>query len=1158
MVSATLTFVQSYSMPEKIPQPAYYGWSLACGFLLVYLVFAAATSQYFYYVYRGATVLRGTYVEMIYRKILRMDVAAAKELGGANATNLMSVDIERIVLAIDPMHQLWSSCITIGIGLYILYIQLGASFVAALVVSGLCMIVTPLLSRNIDTLQNAWSSSTDKRVRLIGGIIAQIKGIKLSAYETPLMRKVGEYRLTEIAAMRRFWKDFAVVVCVTNTAQNMLALFSLGTYGIVSYLSGSGALDTNRMFTSYTVLNIIAAPLFQVGQQYGTVLAAYSSLKRIETFLRSNEKSIDDRDVKKSEQGKSAAISIKNATVGWTEATPILSNMSTEILKDKLNMIIGRVGCGKSTFLQAILKETGSISGEIVVYSTEPIAYCSQNVWLQGGRSIKENIVFGGAWDAEWYNKVVKACGLDIDFSGNDDRSAKGLSGGQRARIALARAVYSRASIVLLDDVFSALDVTTEAFCFEALFGNQGLLKGTTVVLVTNGVHRLERADWIVMLSNGAIAEQGTPSQLLAAGGRTSALIQEFAAESTKIKSSSTEDPDAIIPDPTELATESAEEELESIQQGTITLATYASYIRAAGPRRMMVYFIFLLLTVGIQIFTPIYLQLWSSWHDRGNREVGAFLGGYAAVEVIYGLAFTLVFYWVIMTVVPGASKVLHEGLAKGVLSAGMSFFDASSAGQIINRFSQDIFIVDFEFPLAMHDWAYETTRLLGSTICMIVAAPLLAVVVAVVAVVFFFVQRFYLATSRQLRRLDMASKSPLYSLLAESADLDGLITIRAFRTEKRFLDVGEQWLRRSQKPFYQTNVAKLWLITTLGLLTTAINTALVLIAVANRFSTSAGLLAVGLVQAVSLQDMINLVVVSWTALEIAAVAIERVQEFTNIPPEETLKDEKRRDDDGRPQITVVCDDDKALDWPTTGAVRFDNVVARYVKDGDPVLKGVSFDVPGGERIGVCGRTGSGKSTVLLTLFRMLEEVEGKIEIDGKDITALTRCQVRDAMTIIPQDPFVLDMTVRENLDPAGGRTDQEIWDALDACHLKPIVSAFESQLSEPLTPQTALSRGQRQLLSLARALLRRRKIVVMDEATGSLDVESDKAVQQTMRDAFKGCTVICVAHRVRTIEDFEWVVVLEKGTVVEKGDMQELKTKAGGAFRALIDGAGH
>ncbi|SJL11398.1 uncharacterized protein ARMOST_14801 [Armillaria ostoyae] len=726
--------------------------------------------------------------------------------------------------------------------------------------------------------------------------------------------------------------------------------------------------------------------------------------------------------------------------------------------------------------------------------------------------------------DLPWYQAVINACALDVNLTsipGGDSSLAKGLSGGQKARIALARAVYARTDFVILDDVLAALDATTSAHIFSSLFGPHGLLRGSTVVMTTNHIPYLQHADWIITLGDGKIVEQGTFSDLSASPGGIGHLIRDgtitaLADQAATVTGQSSDGADILNESDKD---DAAKEEIEATQSRNATLRTYMHYAQGAGYDRMLIYIIFLAVTVGIQIVTPVYLQLWAEANSGGTYpHLGQYLGGYAGIEVAYAIAFTVMFYYFIMIIVPEASTKLHAGQVEAVMNEPMSFFDGTTAGRIISRFSQDIFILDFEFPLAMHDAGYECTRLFGSTILMVAAVPYLVIPLIFVAFTGYLVQlKFYLVSY-----FETTSSTGPY--------LEGTFIHPVSRNIGAQQSI-DNTRHTSASVFYKAELLATCTVSKAVLfhqyrLTVAGND--------NRI----GLLAVALTQAVSLQDIINLVLTSWTQLEIAAVAVERNLEFTNLEPKEQSLDQG----------------DPADKWPSIGQITFEDIVARYKPDVDPTLKGITFNVPGGSKLGICGRTGSGKSTIILVLLRALD-VEGEISIDNVQISSISRRCLRRAVTVVAQDPLVTDGSVRENLDITGMLSDSEIWAVCEAVQLKDVVNGFHEKLDHPLTSHGhELSQGQMQLLALARASLRHAKIVVLDEAMGRLDAETDRAVQRIIRDHFRDSTVITVAHRVSTITDYEQVIVMDRGSVSEKGDPQDLLTTEGSAFGVLLE----
>ncbi|KAJ4482345.1 P-loop containing nucleoside triphosphate hydrolase protein [Lentinula aciculospora] len=1162
MVNAAIQFINSYS--SSSPEPVEWGWALAGMFAFIFLTLTCASTLYWYYIARTSAYIRGTMSEAVYRKTLALDVTCLASVPGGNPMNLISADIDRITSVIDPLHQMWSSLITIAIGLYLIYNELGAAFIATIVVTIVIMVATPYLSQEIRPLQTKLSAAGDRRIRLISGILRQIKGIKLSAHEPELIKKVSEVRKAELQARKNFWRKFYLIVCITSVTMNALSLATLGSYAIIAFLSHSEGLTTARLFTAYTAIGIITAPIYAIGQNYPRVLAAYACMKRLEGYLLSLESksspfaerfsvSTSDTEIKEltkddmvsvqeivydekmniSEPRVSGTVYFRSACIGWNDKT-LLYDLNTEIHVGKITMVIGRVASGKSTFLHSLLDETQLLSGTITYpWKKGSIAYCSQTPWLQPSQSIRNNILFASEYEEVWYNEVIQACALELDLKkmkNGDSTLANGLSGGQKARVALARAVYSRKQVVILDDVFSALDGPTANSVFEALFSTGiGLLTRRTVILSTNKMAYLSSADWIISLDKSRLSGQGTYSDL-----RGVEPVLKEVEMATEDKSS----PSGTVSGPKKLSFK-----MEELPSNTSSIATrsYMHYCRSAGWNCIAIYILLLLLTVGIQTITPVYLQVWSTYNDShfsNRKSVVAYLPGYAAIEIAYTFALCYVFYYMIMILSQNASRNLHEWQFSAVMKAPMSFFDSTQVGQTINRFSQDIAYIDGGLPLTLYDFCYQMVRAIGGIIVMIVALPYMAAVVFGVVVVFYLVQWFYLATSKRVRRLDLASKTPLYTLYQETMEFNALLTIRAAGAEGHFLDSSEILLARSQRPFYLTRNVAAWLVSSIGVMTSIVNTSVVLLAIATRRSASAGLFAAAMSQAISLQDMLNTMLTSWTKLEMAAVSLERNLDLVNLPPED--------DDSEGPGIS----DEQDKEWPSRGEIELINVMAKYRVT--PILKDISFRAPAGSSLGICGRTGSGKSTVLLALLRVLH-IEGQILIDGKSILDISRRRLRKSMSMVGQEPFLLDGTIRENLDITGCRSDDEVWAAIESAQLKQAISKLDGGIDHQIQSMSpALSPGQIQLLALARSLLSRRKIILLDEATAALDGETDDNIQKVIRSAFSDCTCITIAHRIKTIEDYDQVVVLDHGLVEEIGDPAELLQRKGSVFREL------
>lgn len=1150
LVSTTLAFVQSYADSDEdqahdTEQPVVYGWGLVGAYAFIYLGMALSEGQFWHTSSQLMAKVRGAYVEAIYRKSLNLHARVAQISGGGKAANLMSVDTERIVDAIDVIHEIWSGCITIAVGIYLLYAQLGIVFLASIVSVVICFILTPLTSRGMGTKQGNWSAFTDERVDLTTSIISDIKGAKLSAYEDVLHAKVCRARAKELSARSTLMKQVTGVITFTNSAGEMMGFFTFVTLIVVDRLSGSNQFDLNTVFTTLTIFLLIRRPLFQLGQQYASLLQARSSMERIQTFLTSEEKPDVRSAIGEDMNAGSAAPTgsdgqalrhaaiFKNASLGWAEET-VLANVNIEIPAGKLTMVCGQLGQGKSTLLLALLGECDLLAGEqqLPLLATR-VAYVSQDIWLQEKCSIRDNIVFAtGDYNEDLYFQALRACALTEDIERlpeGDATHVDALSGGQRQRVAVARAVYSGAEAYVLDDITSALDAETAAHMWRALMGPVGLLKGKTTVMATNAIHLLHHAQLVIRIDAGKIAESGR-FETLSLKGKDA--MSRHSLESQRV----------LAPEGESALQPGSNDDHEDILTGSVGLKTYETWLNAAGRGKVVVFLVFCALTTGTLLGTPYYLQAWAqAQQEHRFRDWVAWTVGYLLLPPA-AAAFLATGFWIFcVNCAESAGNRLHDAQLKAVLSAPISFFTQCTTGQVTNRFSQDLFHIDQTFVFAIINTVGVLMMLLGSLVTMIVATPYLAVLVIVMFVASWAIQRLYVPSSRQLRRLEMATKSPLYSAFAETSVPAGLATVRALQRDRALLERNTALLNVSQRPYYHLFTVRRWLQVWLLLLTTITNIALVLLAVVLRHSSHAGVLGVALVQATSLGASLNQFIVNLTEVEIAGVALERVREFCLVEPEErSAAVEKLPNAEQEDELTIE------------GRVSFNKVSVSYGANLKPALHELSFELSAGNRLGIVGRSGSGKSTVLMALFRMISMRAGTILLDGVDISQIPMKKLRSAMTIIPQTPLLLAASIRENLDPDLKCSDDEIWSALHVCHLTEFVKKQPNQLEQLLlTGDTYISTGQRQLLALARALLRKKKILVLDEATSAMDVETEKTVQAVLATKFANCTVIAVAHRIATVIAFDQIICMANGQVVESGAPHEL-LRARGEFWAL------
>uniref|UniRef100_A0A8C0IA39 Multidrug resistance-associated protein 1-like n=1 Tax=Bubo bubo TaxID=30461 RepID=A0A8C0IA39_BUBBB len=725
-----------------------------------------------------------------------------------------------------------------------------------------------------------------------------------------------------------------------------------------------------------------------------------------------------------------------------------ISSLSVSIPEGSLVAVVGQVGSGKSSFLSAVLGEMEKLEG--TVQRRGSVAYVSQQAWIQND-SLQENILFGANLNRPYYELVLECCALlpDLEQLPNGDQTEIGergvnISGGQKQRVSLARAVYSNADLYLLDDPLSAVDVHVGKHLFEKLIGPSSLLKTKTRILVTHNLTLLPHTDFIIVMEEGRISQMGTYQELISKRANFAELIQVFGAEHTSKETTQME-----------------------------------------GEK--------------ICILNSFFFDF-TEWKQSQNYKLRI----YGLLGFLQGLLVCCGAY-VLTRGSLSASQALHHQLLDNVLHLPLQHFETNPVGQIINRFTKDLFVVDIRFHYYLRTWLNCTVDVIGTILVITCASPLFIVVVIPLGYFYFTIQRRYIASSRQIRRLAGASHSPVISHFSET--LVGRSTIRAFGHQERFIRKHNDVVYENLVYFYNNVISNRWLSVRLEFLGN------LMVFFAALFVALAG----------------NTVSSSTVGLSIS-YALNEPWIMPKRPP---------------------------VGWPDKGIIEFVNYKAQYGKDLGLALNDVSFQTQSKEKVGIVGRTGAGKSTLTNCLFRVLEGSEGKIIIDGIDISTIGLHDLRGNLNIIPQDPVLFSGTLQSNLDPLGKHSDLELWEVLELCDLKDFVQSLSKKLLHEISEGGEnLSVGQRQLVCLARALLRKTKILVLDEATASVDMETDNLVQSTIKREFHNCTVLTIAHRLHTVMDSERVLVLDAGRILEYDTPHNLLQRRG-AFSEMIAEAG-
>lgn len=1040
--------------------------------------------------------------------------------------------------------------------------------------------------------------------------------------------------------MIKYVRNLVFLSVLGTVAGDIFLIATITTFALVAafhHTSGAFPFTTSAVLTTITIVRIIERPLFIVGRRYASVVSAVTSLKRLQTFLLLPEQIVGEGNAARSPPSEkatlaaSAAAVFQDVSVAWKqdvtpsmvdaassmkasiginvngatsssgenaakEAGPVLQNLNLILPRNKVTVVVGEVGTGKTSLLCSLLGELTVLQGEMMLpMRSAPIAYVSQEPWTQGERTIKENIVFYRLFDDDRYQHALSACGLLVDVQQlpkGDATLAKHLSGGQKQRVALCRVIYADAPTYVLDDVLSAVDASTAAGINRALFSRQtGLLRGKTVVMATNSVQQMQLADQIIQKSTRGAA------QMLAGEADTVSKLAE-SIETIRRRSMEEEHeggPGGGTSAAAEIRAAAAkerkmleiEEEQEEVSTGRVRLSVLKRYFAAAGWWSSVLYPFILMVQTGFAQAQLLWLQAWAKHVTEATLRgsIGLRVGILALLVFCRFASYSssLVIYLYYFS--SRASIKLHRDETLGLLQSGARYFLNINPGRMINRFTQDIYALDYQICAYIVNVYFFLIEAGFSLVLMVIPAPYLLGVVAAMAMLYYGIYRLYSPSSRQLRRLEMACKSPLHSQFKDTADLQGLLTIRALQMQSFFSNATSSLLDTSQRPYYSLWTVCVWLLTSLNLLATILNTALVLIAVSLRHKSNVGLLAVALVQAISISSDLNGLMESWTELEIGLVALERIEQVITI-----AKDPKD-------------DSSKLLDMPSAApgdgslknavpavSVRFEDVTVGYGGADDRMsLSKVSFSLRPGERLGVCGRSGSGKSTMLLSLLRILEPASGGIFIDGINTATLTGTSVRNNISYIPQEPMMLpSLSVRDNLDAEGEHSDDEAyWNVLKQTSMYSTISQLPEGLDEIIDLQS-LSMGQKQLLNVARALLKRRGLLVMDEATSNLDGETDAQIQLALTAAGAGAmqegvgqlsradskkpmkgsesdadgfvpvagrpTTITIAHRLSTIMDYDKILVLGNGEVLEFGSPSELLQLKNGHFASMVE----
>ncbi|GMT26202.1 hypothetical protein PFISCL1PPCAC_17499, partial [Pristionchus fissidentatus] len=1145
--------------------PISYGVAIAIGMFALSEVRSLLFNHFFTVMITTSVQVQSMLTNAVYDKALRLSSSARNSRTVGAIVNLMAIDIEKICQVMPITQHYWSSPLQLSIAMGLLWWTIGPAAIAGIAVMLLMVPVNYFSSIRIKNWQIHQMKVKDERTKICNEVLNGIKLIKLYAWEEAFEEKINALREQEVQFLRRIGLLGRVVDAGNAAAPFVVAVASFSLF----VLSDEKNILTPQIaFVCLTIFNQIRQPMRIVAMLINMTVQAIVSNKRLKEFMSAEER--EGVDFATPVVGN--ALEMCNASWSWQAGQSDLQSLTFHAPVGSLTAIVGVVGSGKSSLLSAIIGEMELQSGSVAL--TGRIAYVPQQAWLLNG-TVRENVLFGRDYDEHLYNQITTACELLADFAilPHSDLTPVGengvsLSGGQKARISLARALYQECDIYLLDDPLSAVDAHVGEAIYEQVIAREtGLLRNRTRLLVTHGLQYTKQAENILVLDDGEIIQQGSFDRLEKSPGVFRELLAEKAREENQHTGSSSDESSGEEEGSGDETLSSSrrsegsrrshrekqvkplslpEKNVEAVEVGKVKLDVWKSLIRAATLGYCIPFLAFYIAHFGFQVARNLWLSNWSdaSTKSAGNNsinssdDVGLRLGVYSALGLMEVTAICAAFHFLVLAC-QQASLNLHGPMLRAILRSPMHFFDVTPIGRILNRLSRELDVIDVMIPINVRQLMNNMLQVVAIILVISYSTPLFIVAIVPLALLYFFLLKLYIPTARQLRRLESTTRSPILSIFAES--VHGVTSIRAYDKIDSSCDNFAVYVDKFAATKYFLMVVNRWLAIYLELFGNFVVLFAALFAVVSSryLSASPGLIGLSVSYALTITEMMNMAIRMLSEMETNAVSVERVQEYTKSESE-------------APWQSPLPPPDE---WPVRPSIDCVELSLRYRAGLPLVLRGIDARIRPGEKVAIVGRTGSGKSSFTLALFRMVEPAEGSIALDGIDTLRVGLHELRRKLAIIPQEPVLFSGSLRFNLDPFSQFSDEQLWKTLEMCQLKDFVSSSSGQLELPIAEGGKnISVGQKQLLCLARVLLRRAKVLVLDEATASVDILTDSLVQSVVREEFRDATVIAIAHRLNTVAGYDRIMVLEKGRIAEFDTPSRLLSDRNSRYSRMLE----